>query len=114
MTERTCRHGYLVYEHCPECEGTMTDMKRTPEISGMDRLTDEAPLSERLRAHCIGQPAIVAWPHRILHEAALVAKAVEDVAHGRGMFGVDAKADLEWALGVLADALAHRRTSQEG
>ena len=81
-------------------------------MSGMDRLTDEAPLSERLRAHCIGQPAIVAWPHRILHEAAIVVQAAEDVAHGRGMFGVDAKADLEWVMGVLGDALAHRRASQ--
>ena len=81
-------------------------------MSGMDRLTDEAPLSERLRAHCIGQPAVVAWPHRILHEAAMVVQAAEDVAHGRGMFGLDAKADLDWAMGVLRDALAHRRASQ--
>ena len=30
----------------------------------------EAELSARLRANCVGQPAEIAWPHRILHEAA--------------------------------------------
>ncbi len=27
-------------------------------------------LVERLRAACVGRPAKIAWPHRILHEAA--------------------------------------------
>ena len=30
----------------------------------------EAELSARLQANCVGQPAEIAWPHRILHEAA--------------------------------------------
>jgi hypothetical protein len=33
-------------------------------------------------------------------------EAVEDVTHGRGMFGADATADLDWALLHLEKALA--------
>ena len=37
----------------------------------------EAELSARLQANCVGQPAEIAWPHRILHEAA---NALDDQA----------------------------------
>ncbi len=34
-------------------------------------MTDHSDLIERLRAACVGHPsASIAWPHRILHEAA--------------------------------------------
>ena len=74
-------------------------------------LTDHTPLSERLLAQCVGQPATISWPHRILHEAAAVVRAAEDVVAGRGMFGSDPRADLDWAVSHIAETLDHRRAS---
>ncbi len=42
-------------------------------------------------------------------EIARLRSAMEDVTHGRGMFGVDATADLDWALLHLEKALEQNK-----
>jgi hypothetical protein len=64
-----------------------------------------------LRAHPdskISQSAATAI-RSLRGEIAQLRAAMEDVTHGRGMFGVDASADLDWALLHLEKALEQNK-----
>jgi hypothetical protein len=43
-------------------------IRHGPEVARGE--TDVSGIVERLRAACVGHPAVIAWPHRLLHEAA--------------------------------------------
>lgn len=59
------------HHRCPKC-GTENIMLAGEIWSCLSPICDwtTATLAQRLRACCHGRPANIAWPHRILHEAA--------------------------------------------
>ena len=84
------------------------DIERRLDAAGVtiepstDSLTDR--LRRRLLAHCVGRPAAVQWPHRVLHDAEQqlgIMQAEIDVANARATKADAENAALRVQFGVV-------------